>query len=69
MLQGPPLGQRAGQTHQAEDWELLPEGSGPLSGDQGGAGPHHRLLSLQAGNRSGGFPLLLVGLFVPYPEG
>lgn len=41
LLQGPPLGQRAGQNNQAKDWELPPERSSPLSGKQRSAGPHH----------------------------
>lgn len=52
FLQGPPLGQRAGQTNQAKEGELPPERGSPLSRNQRGAGPHHWLLSLQTRNRS-----------------
>ena len=52
LLQGPPLGQCAGQNNQAEEGELPPERSSPLSGNQRGAGPHHWLLSFQTWNRS-----------------
>lgn len=61
LLQGPPLGQRAGQNNQAKDGELPPEWSSPLSGNQRGAGPHNRLLPLKTRNRSDMvFHLLLV---------
>lgn len=40
-LQGPPLGQRAGQTNQAKEGELPFKWNGTLCRNRGGAGPHH----------------------------
>lgn len=51
-LQGPSLGQRAGQNNQAKEGQLPPEWGSPRAGNQGGAGPHHRLLSVQTRNWS-----------------